>query len=119
MKDFDYCKAKAGDRVITSSGKKARIICFDADNAYPIIALVDYDGSECINRYTTDGKFSQRGMSLSADLKMAPKVIKHSYWVNLYASGWHGPLRDSKEEANRTASIHRVECREITWETEE
>lgn len=45
--------------VKTASGKKVRIICWDAVTQFnePIVALVDYDGKEVAVNYTKDGRY--------------------------------------------------------------
>lgn len=47
MRKFDINEAKAGKPVCTRCGRKARIICFDARNDQPIVALIE----DADNRY--------------------------------------------------------------------
>ncbi len=53
MKPFDPTKP-----VQTRDGRKARIVCMNADNSrYPIVALVTLDGQEYPYTYTACGKY--------------------------------------------------------------
>lgn len=86
MKPFDIEKAKAGHPVCTRDGRKARIICFDAksykDKNEEIIALVTKpDGSEYVEYYTQDGRFSCLKDDRD-DLMMASE--KKTGWINIY-----------------------------------
>lgn len=85
MKQFnldEYLK-NPSRKVITRSGRKARIICTDAKNDYPIVALIETpNGKEsqpC--GYKKDGTYVV-GEELSCDLFFAPE--KHEGWINLY-----------------------------------
>ena len=70
-------------KVVTRDGKNARIICTDAKNNYPIVALIETsNGKErqpC--GYKKDGTYVA-GEELSCDLFFAPE--KHEGWINLY-----------------------------------
>lgn len=46
MKPFDLEAAKAGKPVCTRDGRKARIICFDRNWEYPIVALIECENGE-------------------------------------------------------------------------
>jgi len=69
MRQFNLERAKAGEKVKTLDGRDARIICFDADNEYPIIALVREDGKEHVYTYTNYGSALRMQMT-GADLMM-------------------------------------------------
>lgn len=61
MRNFDINEAKAGKPVCTRSGRKARIICFDAktsvdDNTYIITLVTGNDGYESICAHDSRGK---------------------------------------------------------------
>lgn len=62
--DFDLAKAKAGAKVVTRDGERARIICYDkvddADLEYPIVALIMAGTikGECMMDYTLKGKWN-------------------------------------------------------------
>ena len=82
MKEFDLELAKAGHPVCTRGGRKARIICFDAnDKYYPIIALVEMNGVEEVARYTNKGKWL---IDSDRDLNLIMALEKHEGWVNVY-----------------------------------
>lgn len=67
---------------VTRTGKKARIICTDATEKCPIVALVEWsDGSFQLGLYGPDGK-NQNIQSL--DLLNAP-APKHRVWLVLNA----------------------------------
>jgi len=40
MNKQDIEKAKSGARLVTDYGKPARVICWDADGQYPVVALI-------------------------------------------------------------------------------
>lgn len=87
MKPFNLEQAKAGKPVCTRYGRKARIICFDA-NIMPenknILALIRKDdGSEYVEYYTSNGKFSDSKDDIN-DLMMLPETKEG--WVNVYKS---------------------------------
>ena len=84
MKQFNLEEYLANPRkVITRDGRNARIICTDAKNNYPIVALIETpNGKErqpC--GYKEDGTYII-GEKLSCDLFFAPE--KHEGWLNIY-----------------------------------
>ena len=82
MKNFDLEKALAGYPVCTRDGHKARIICFDARGAYPVVALVDCgDDGEGPVSYMANGQV-RLGLETEFDLFMAH--VKHDGLVNIY-----------------------------------
>lgn len=73
MKPFDLEAAKADKPVYTRDGRKARIICFDANGEYPLIALITLDNdAEDIKRYTVGGRYYGSSES-NSDLMMLPE----------------------------------------------
>lgn len=85
MKQFnldEYIK-NPSRKVVTRDGKKARIICTDAKNDSPIIALIETsNGKERLScGYKKDGAYIT-GEKLSCDLFFAPE--KHEGWVNIF-----------------------------------
>ena len=70
-------------KVVTRDGRNARIICTDAKNNYPIVALIEMpNGRErqpC--GYKKDGTYLI-GEKLSCDLFFAPE--KKEGWINIY-----------------------------------
>lgn len=88
MKQFnleEYLK-NPNKKVITRDGNSVRILCTDAKNDYPIVALIEMpNGRErqpC--GYKNDGTYPI-GENPSCDLFFAPE--KHEGWINLYKSG--------------------------------
>lgn len=82
LKPFDLEAAKSGKPVCTRDGKKARIICFDAKDNLPIIALItNARGDESLARYKSNGRFINLNES-DYDLMMLPE--KKEGWVNVY-----------------------------------
>lgn len=72
MKPFNLEEAKAGKPVCTKSGRKARIVCFDARNNQPIVALIeDADNRfEIAYNYDLHGKWDEYEET-ARDLMMA------------------------------------------------
>lgn len=82
LKKFDLEAAKAGKPVCTKDGRKARIICFDRNWEYPIVALIECEnGEEMISACDKDGK-ARIYETQGTDLMMLPE--KKEGWVNIY-----------------------------------
>lgn len=123
MKEFDLEKAKAGAPVCTRDGRPARIICFDyqeygqqeADEKFPIIALVKYDKGERAFVYRESGK-----CRINKDDELMMASVKHEGWcavssgsttcanINIY------PTREAAEKAFRKRK--EVVMAHIEWE---
>lgn len=75
MKPFNLEEAKQGKPVCTRSGRKARIICFDARNDQPIVALIeDADNRyEITYNYDSHGKWDE-GEETAHDLMMVEEI---------------------------------------------
>ena len=110
-------------KVVTRDGRSARIICTDAKNNYPIVALIETpigkEGLPCV--YKKDGTYLQ-GEKLSCDLFFAPE--KHEGWLNIYRSesGFYlrGNPYKSKEEAEEVAKAnYKTFCTTVKIEWEE
>lgn len=82
MKEFDLEKAKAGHLVCTRDGHEARILCFNREGQYPIVALVKDGDNETIFSYDDMGRYSNDGRECMCDLFM--KSVKQERWINLY-----------------------------------
>ena len=83
MKPFDLEAAKKGAPVRLKDGSSARIIAFDAEGDYPIVALVrDRNEGEVVMRFTNEGRNQMSTPDLCLDLTMVP--VKHEGWVNIY-----------------------------------
>ena len=81
LKLFDFEAAKQGKPVCTRNGRKARIICFDAEGEHPIIALVTDGVQEYPYNYTKEGYYHTEGVETMADLMMLPE--KKEGWINI------------------------------------
>ena len=87
LKPFDIQKAKAGKPVCTRDGRKARIICFDAEGEHPIIALVTDGVQESPYNYSKEGYYHAEGVETMVDLMMASE--KKTGWINIMSSTEH------------------------------
>ena len=102
LKPFDIQKAREGKPVCTRDGRKARIICFDRNDLYPIVALIECeDGKEIIGAYSKEGQTEIYEIK-GTDLMMLPE--KKEGWVNVYCADTtfyfvEGMVYDTKEEA--------------------
>ena len=124
MKQFNLEEYLAIARqVITRAGRNARIVCTDAKNNYPIVALIETpNGKErqpC--GYKEDGTYII-GENHPCDLFFAPE--KHEGWLNIYRSksGFYlrGNPYKSKEEADEVAKAnHKTFCATVKIEWEE
>ena len=85
MKEFnlnEYLKDPS-QKVVTRDGRAVRIICTDAKNEEPIIALVynNIREEENVYTYNRDGYFYNNNDSC-LDLFFAP--VKREGWINIY-----------------------------------
>ena len=126
MKQFNldaYLK-NPSRKVITRSGRKARIICTDAKNDYPIIALVkeQYNDKEEIYTFTENGLWKLSPNKGLNDLFFAPE--KKEGWVNIIKSSKGVPYvkdtiifssRESAETQGKDDSNY-VSTVKIEWE---
>lgn len=110
-------------KVITRDGRNARVICTDAKNNFPVVALIETpDGKETLPcGYKKDGTYIT-DEKLSCDLFFAPE--KHEGWLNIYRSGSGFYLRGnpykSKEEADEVAKAnYKTFCATVKIEWEE
>ena len=121
LKPFDIQKAKAGKPVCTRDGRKARIICFDAEGEHPIIALVTNGVQESPYNYTKEGYYHTDGVETMVDLMMLPE--KKEMWINIYKSTTNyipgGSLYDTEEAAKAGADMDDDEyftTTKVCWE---
>ncbi len=84
MKEFDLEKAKAGAPVCLRDGRKAKIICFDANNDHPIVVLVKsvWGKHEEVHSYMLDGHYNASIEECRLDLMMDSD--KKVLWTNVY-----------------------------------
>ena len=124
MKQFNLEEYLANPRkVITRDGRNARLICTDAKNNYPIVALIETpNGKErqpC--GYKEDGTYII-GENHPCDLFFAPE--KKEGWLNIYRSESEFYLRGnpykSKEEADEVAKAnYKTFCATVKIEWDE
>lgn len=82
MKPFNLEQAKAGKPVCTRNGRSARIICYDQNNTYKLVALIsDEDGHEIAYSYTEMGRWRKDKESLIDLFMVEPK--RYEGYVNI------------------------------------
>lgn len=117
LKEFDLEAAKAGNPVCTRDGRKARIICFDAENDKPIVALIYDCNRETVFQYLKSGRFFT-GQINGYDLMMLPE--KKEGWVNIYKDIDYTicGIYSTKEKAlkNRSIGYDYITTLKIEWE---
>lgn len=123
IKPFDLEKAKAGEPVMTRDGCKARVICFDREEVdFPLVALVTdpESGTETLETYRADGRYTIAVAVTDLDLVMAP--VKKEGWMNVYPSnmtslvGVCSHIYLSQAAADEEAGKHRKACLHVKWE---
>lgn len=124
LKPFSFEAAKAGKPVCTRDGRKARIVCFDRNDLYPIVALIECeDGKEIIGAYSKEGQTEIYEIK-GTNLMMLPE--KRTGWINVYNSLGvvtfsHNPY-DTREEAIQAVAEspsdrkYYVDTIKISWE---
>lgn len=120
LKPFDLEAAKLGKPVCTRDGRKARIICFDANgsNSQQIIALItDENGFESSYSFTNEGRWTKEVESVH-DLMMLTK--KKEGWVNIDKGG-SGKITVSSPYSTKEEAIHNdnettIDTIKISWE---
>lgn len=118
LKPFDLEAAKAGKPVCTKDGRKARIICFDRNWEYPIVALIECEnGEEMISACDKDGK-ARIYETQGTDLMMLPE--KKEGWVNLCKNNSGDTLAvgvfPNREEAVSNCPPTYLSTIKIEWE---
>ncbi len=110
LKEFDLEAAKAGKPVCTRDGRKARIICFDRNWEYPIVALIECEnGEEMISSCDKDGK--ARIYEAQADLMMLPE--KKEGWIIIHKEAIYDKETAEKIARETTANVIRIQ--KIEW----
>lgn len=99
-------KFDATKPVQTRDGRKARIVCADAKNYDPIVALVDDgDGKEYVVHRRGDGRYCE-GRNDVADLINIPEPVEG--WVNVYPGEFL--FHRTKELADAGCRTERIAC---------
>ena len=115
LKPFDIQKAREGKPVCTRDGKKVRIICFDKQEGFPIIALVETKVndrvSEEIALFDINGRAVSDDIDSKLDLMMSTE--KKEGWVNVYKDS----IYDTKDEAlmGRSGNGY-IDTIKVEWE---
>lgn len=110
LKPFDIQKAREGKPVCTRDGRKARIICFDRNDLYPIVALIECeDGKEIIGAYSNGGQTEICEIK-GTDLMMLPE--KKEGWINVSKFSTYA----SKEEALSHKTYDIIDTIKVSWE---
>lgn len=119
MKEFDLAKAKAGAKVCTRDGREARIVCFDRESVYLIVALVKCKkGDEIIYSYNLNGKFFSSEEVSHNDLMLAGE--KKEGWINVYEGSYCGRnIYPTRDDAIKARSSNMVVCDTVHIEWEE
>jgi hypothetical protein len=112
MKPFDLEAAKAGKPICTRDGRKARIICFDRNWEYPIVALIECEnGEEMISACDKDGK-ARIYETQGTDLMMLPQ--KKEGWIIIHKEAIYDKETAEKIARETTANVIRIQ--KIEWE---
>lgn len=102
--------ANPSKKVVTREGRSARIICTDAKEGYPVVALIalegEHGGYEKPETYTKDGRCY---VGIQTDLDLFFAIEKREGWVNIYRDATIGGIAfykyiyPSEEEAKRNS----------------
>ena len=103
--DFNEYKKNTSLKVVTRSGKSARIVYDNCDGKYPLLAVIDNRRPE---NYTLEGRYINTGEDSSQDLFFEDDTIKEG-WVNVYMAPGIGRMTgstvfDNKDEAEKYAA---------------
>lgn len=118
MKEFNLEDAKNGDPIITRDGHRARIITFDAKGDYPIVALIEYEGSESPASFDYQGRYLEdREGSLDLFIDKAARVG----FVNIYRNEVNittGRVFDTFDSAKERGQLEKgyITTVRICWE---
>lgn len=94
----------------TDDGRAVRILCTDAPEPFPVVALIEGRKWPCV--YTLDGK---PGRSGDPELVEAPTLVEHTVWIALGKQDMpFGSAR--KLESIQKAYPQATEYREVKWE---
>ena len=122
MKQFNLEEFKKNQnrKVVTRDGRQVRILCTNAKNIYPIVALVDNGKIESTENYMSNGRYLETEECV-LDLFFASE--KREGWVNVYRIADTDELEASiifntKEEAEfyRGDNTKYIATTKITWE---
>jgi hypothetical protein len=85
----DTITPEVGKTYLTRDGRKARCICTDRrDDKYPVVCLVEFEGSEIAEVYTGGWHYRADKAEDRHDLvSEAPRVVTVEVWVELTPDG--------------------------------
>ena len=121
MKQFNLQEylANPSQKVITRNGKEVRIICTNAKNDFPIIALISIDDKETLMDYNNNGELSPDEMT-DFDLFFVP--TKKEGWINIFKdnNGTYTSIsiyqkKDEAEEVGKESNYY-ISTHKIEWE---
>lgn len=82
QKPFDIKAAQAGAIVETREGNSVRILCYDMNDIYPIVALTSYGECEAVRTYSLNGKYNDMP-GYSEDLVIVEEIEEPERWAEL------------------------------------
>lgn len=93
--DFEMAKKIANKeiegRIVTRDGGNARILCFDANGRFPIVALIDGEDGEIPVSYTSNGLYQiNETPKLGCDLMLEIPEYMTFKDGDIIACGWEG-----------------------------
>lgn len=110
--DKNICIANNPHCTCRSDGRKARIICFDRNWEYPIVALIECEnGEEMISACDKDGK-ARIYETQGTDLMMLPQ--KKEGWIIIHKEAIYDKETAEKIARETTANVIRIQ--KIEWE---
>lgn len=121
MKEFrlDEFKKNLSQKVVTRDGRSVRIVCTNAKNEFPIIALITNDSKEVLMDYNNNGKVSP-DETTDLDLFFAPNIKKG--WINIfkdnnetYTSISIYQTKNEAEEVGKKSNYY-ISTYKIEWE---
>lgn len=114
LKPFDLESAKAGKPVCTRAGRKARIVCFDAEGDFPIVALVKTGDVEEACQYTNGGFYHFESNDLESDFDLMMLSEKRNGWIVVSKNA---TIYDSLEDVEKSFdSDNDLGICKIEWE---
>ena len=121
MKQFNLQEylANPSQKVITRNNKEVRIVCTNAKNDFPIIALISIDDKETLMDYNNNGELSPDEIT---DFDLFFASIKKEGWVNIFKdnNGTYTSIsiyqtKDEAEEVGKKSNNY-ISTHKIEWE---
>lgn len=102
FKPFNIEDAKNGKQVCTSEGNPVRIICYDKEGAFPIVALVKECGFEHIATYDING------INPFEDATLCMATEKYTKYINIYSDNTYDTLEEAVKDINNPYYIKTI-----------